>query len=299
MAEQARVFVVTPVHNGVKHTMAFLASLQSQTYQNVVVVIADDGSTDDTTARIQAEFPETIVLSGDGSLWWSGATNLGVKYALENGADYVFTVNNDVELDPAVLTVLTKTAQDHDNNVLVGSVIYDESERTKVWYAGGAFDRRQGELVHQRQVQEGVMEPAWLTGMGVLVPKAAFTRVGLYDARHFPQYFGDADFSLRAKRAGFRLLVASGSQIYADTQSAWINKDFTKKPFGFLYQILFSIRSQYYVPARVAFYRRYWPGNYAGALLKLYLWVLQERVIPFLKAKLKRFLQNIGAYPRG
>jgi hypothetical protein len=93
-------------------------------------------------------------------------------------------------------------------------------------------------------------------------------------------------------------MVTKESKIYTDTQSAWINKDFTKKPFSFLFQIYFSIRSQYYVPARIAFYRRYWPGNSTSALLRLYGWVFRERVVPFLKSKVKRFLQKIGAYPR-
>jgi GT2 family glycosyltransferase len=193
--------VVTPVHNGIEHTVKFLASLKRQEYQNLVAVIVNDGSTDGTAERIAAEFPDVVVLPGDGNLWWSGATNEGVAHALKNGADYIFTVNNDVEVDPGAIAALVKTAGSRENKTLVGSVIYDQSERTKVWYAGGTFDPQLGELVHVREAGDAELpEPDWLTGMGVLIPAGVFDKTGLYDRRRFPQYFGDADFSLRAKK---------------------------------------------------------------------------------------------------
>ena len=51
------------------------------------------------------------ILQGDGNLWWSGATNLGVRYALEHGFAYVLTINNDSRVSPAFLSELVKTAR--------------------------------------------------------------------------------------------------------------------------------------------------------------------------------------------
>jgi GT2 family glycosyltransferase len=300
MAEQPSVWVVTPVHNGIEHTVKFLASLEAQDWPGLRVIIVDDGSTDGTARRIDAEFPKTVVLTGDGNLWWSGATNLGVEHALKNGADYVLTVNNDVEIDPQAVSRLVAEAQGRGGQALVGSVIYDEADRSRVWYAGGTFNPALGELAHIRRVEPvAAMKSEWLTGMGVLVPAAAYSKVGFYDSKRFPQYFGDADFSLRAGRAGYDLVVATGSQIFTDTQSAWINKDFKRKPWGFVWQLYFSVRSQYYVPARVGFYWRYWPGNPAAALLKLYWGVFRSYAAPFVGSKVKRGLKKMRGAKHG
>ena len=46
----------------------------------------DDGSSDNTSNIVNKKFPDVILIKGDGNLWWSGATNLGIRFAMESGA---------------------------------------------------------------------------------------------------------------------------------------------------------------------------------------------------------------------
>ena len=46
------------------------------------------------------EFPEVKVIRGDGNLWWTAATNLGVQYALDQGATYILVLNDDTLAPP-------------------------------------------------------------------------------------------------------------------------------------------------------------------------------------------------------
>ncbi len=71
-----------PVHNRKKLTRECLASLQNQDTKHFTVIVVDDGSTDGTSEMIRAEFPDTILLQGDGGLWWVGSINKGIRYAL-------------------------------------------------------------------------------------------------------------------------------------------------------------------------------------------------------------------------
>lgn len=89
------IYIITPVFNRKKFTENYLQALSVQTNKNFNVVIVDDGSTDGTTEMIKEKFPNVIVLQEKGDLWWAEATNIGVKYALDEGADYIMTLNDD------------------------------------------------------------------------------------------------------------------------------------------------------------------------------------------------------------
>lgn len=56
-----------------------------------------------------------------------------------------------------------------------------------------------------------------LPGCGVLVPTAVFRAIGLYDNRYCPQYHADSEFTLRAKRAGYEVVVDTSAVIANDT----------------------------------------------------------------------------------
>ena len=293
MAEP-RVTVVTPVHNRIEHTLAYLASLERATYPNLEVVVVDDGSTDGSAAAIRERFPAVVLLSGDGSLWWSGATNLGVDHALAAGSDYVITLNNDVEVDPDFVGALLACARSRPR-ALVGSKVSYRDDRGRVWFFGAEFDRRSGDIRllggHEEDFPEA-REAEMLTGMGMLVPAGAFGDVGLFDVRAFPQYLADSDFSLRAKARGWALLVEPRATVYADVGAAWIQGQFERLPARFAYDLLFSVRSQFDVRVRARFYRRHWGPGWPGALARLYGTVVARILLRFYATKVLRSLRR-------
>ena|SRR5438105_5524438 len=89
------IYAIIPVHNRIKFTINCLTRLREQTVRSFKIIVIDDGSKDNTTHYLQENFPEVILLKGDGNLWWTGAINLGVEVALSEGADYILTLNND------------------------------------------------------------------------------------------------------------------------------------------------------------------------------------------------------------
>lgn len=89
------IYIVIPIYNRKNFTRECIVSLQNQTYKNYKIIIIDDGSTDGTKEMLQTEFPEVLVLYGDGNLFWTKAINMGIKKALALGAEYILTLNND------------------------------------------------------------------------------------------------------------------------------------------------------------------------------------------------------------
>lgn len=292
MKTNPSVYVVTPVFNHIDHTLDFLRSMKKQTYRNLHVIIVDDGSTDGTADQITKKFPETTVLFGDGNLWWSGATNLGVKYALKAGADYILTINNDVTIKPGYTQSLVTCATEHPK-ALIGSMVLFQDDPERVWYCGAGFDQKRGELMHvtgRRPDFTDVRTSEWLTGMGVLIPAEAYQKAGLYDQVHCPQYFGDCEFSLRAKREGYQLLVNPKSEVYSDVSSSWVLRQVQNPKLSFWYHLYFSIRSPYQLKVRWFFYRHYWPRHYKMAMARLYLIFMWGLHLSFVLALIKKWL---------
>lgn len=270
--KQPKISIVTPIHNGIEYTLKFLNSLKEVTYPNFEIIIVDDGSTDKSEEIIKNNYPKVIILKGDGNLWWSGATNLGVKYALKNGADYILTVNNDVKVDPSFLTNLIECAKKYPQS-LVGSKIY-EMKSKKPWYFGGLVDWDRGALYHHLQETKGPFEADWLTGMGVLIKSDIYKKIGLYDRKRFPHYAGDLEFSMRAKKNGYSLLVCGKSIVYNNVESCAHIRFDKKLTFFLLLKSLFSIKSDTRLKLRYHLYRLYSPKPFSSFLsfYKDYLW---------------------------
>ena len=89
-----RIEIVTPVHNRRDITLQCLKSLAriDRTGLEVHVIIVDDGSTDGTSEAIAEQFPETEIVHGDGSLWFTAGTNRGIEAAMKHDPEYVLTI---------------------------------------------------------------------------------------------------------------------------------------------------------------------------------------------------------------
>lgn len=287
--KQPLVCIVTPVFNRLPATLSFLKSLENQSYKNIKIIIVNDGSTDGTAIEIARLFPQVIVIEGKSSYWWSAGTNLGVRYALVNGADYIYTVNNDVKLMSDTIAKLVSAARS-SKKTLIGTTIYDVDQPASVWYYGATFNRELGILEHKTgtnlKFSKDLIKSEWLTGMGCLVPISAFSEIGLYDEKHLPQYLADTEFSLRAKRHGYKLVVSTKAVLHTDTESSWVNSDYKSKPWSFLWEIFFTIRSPYELRTRYWFYRNYWGNGWLKAYLRANKVVLFGIVKPFVLGKI-------------
>jgi GT2 family glycosyltransferase len=116
-----------------------LSSLEFLDYPDYKVIVVDNGSTDNSVAEIRKAHPQITLLETGRNLGFAGGNNVGIRYALEQGADYVWLLNNDTKADPHALTAMVEVAESDPRIGAVGSVLYymDEPERVQAW--GGVF----------------------------------------------------------------------------------------------------------------------------------------------------------------
>ncbi|GAB4447259.1 MAG: hypothetical protein Fur0028_02110 [Bacteroidales bacterium] len=239
------IYIIIPVHNRKEFTKNCLLSLRKQTYKDFRTVIIDDGSTDGTAEMLANEFPEVHVIRGDGNLWWTAATNLGVKYALENNADYVLTLNNDTIATEDFLEKMIYWAERRPNSLLGAFAI--DAETKKPVYGGEIINWKWGNSksllnILPKEQWYGLHEVTHFPGRGLLIPADVFRKIGLYDEKHFPHYAADYDFTHRAIRAGYKVYCNYDAKLYIYPDVSGDAENRKKKSLKNYYNHLFGMK---------------------------------------------------------
>ena len=191
-----------------------LDSLKLMTYPNFKIVVVDNGSIDGSQMVVRTMYPEVTLIENGKNLGFMEGSNVGLRYALAEKADWTLLLNNDISVDPNMLTELMNAALAEPKTGIVAPKIYYFSEPNKFWYAGGKINFVTGIISHRglRQEDHGqyntTEETDYVTGCAILIKREVMERIGLLDPIFSPMYSEDADFSIRARRAGYKLLYA-------------------------------------------------------------------------------------------
>lgn len=239
------IYIVIPVHNRKRFTRQCLVSLAHQTFKDFKVIIVDDGSTDGTRDMVESEFSEAVVLSGDGNLFWTAATNLGVQYALGLNARYVLTLNNDTILAPDFMEKMLFWAG-RKKDALLGALELDAKTGNAI-YGGEINDLTWGRYQHllpllKEHERVGLHEVTFFPGRGLLIPAEVFKRIGFFQERKFPHYMADCDFTLMARRKGFEIYCNYDAKLYSFPEECGDYEIRKHKSVRNYYNHLFSIK---------------------------------------------------------
>lgn len=198
--------------NGWRDTLPCLRSLEELDYPRHRPLVVDNGSTDDSVARISAAFPGVELLETGRNLGFGGGCNAGIRHVMRDGCDYVWLLNNDTLVEPATLSALVAEAEADPRVGMVASVLryHHHPEEVQAW-GGGAVRWWLGLPRHLRTPEEA-RRLDYLVGASLLARTAMLREIGLFDEGFF-LYWEDADLSLRARAAGWSLRVAEGSTV--------------------------------------------------------------------------------------
>jgi GT2 family glycosyltransferase len=191
-------------------TCECLESLAGLDYPDYEIVVVDNGSRDGEAAEIQSRFPSAIVIENGRNLGFAEGNNVGIRYALDSGADYVMLLNNDTAVDPQMLKRLIEVAGGDGRIGIVGPKICYFDEPGTIWSAGGVLKSR-GEPImlgldeKDAGQHDTLKEVDWVTGCALCIRTSVIERIGLIDARFFI-YFEENDWCYRAKEGGFKII---------------------------------------------------------------------------------------------
>lgn len=196
--------------------LACLSALAAQAAPglDLVLLLVDNGSTDDSVAAVRAASPAVQVLPLPSNRGYAAGTNAGLRWALGTGADWMLLVNNDALPRPGMLAELLAAGREPVVGMVAPTIYYADAP-ARVWPSAG-WRRRTTLAAFDTTAHPPTREPYevdWATGCCLLVRRAVWEAVGLFDERYF-FYYEDHDLCLRARRADWRI-------VHAPAAAAW------------------------------------------------------------------------------
>ena len=221
MSAHPVIAIVVVSFNHKELTLRCLTSLRKVRYPHRTVILVDNGSSDDTAGTVASEFPEVVLLAQDQNRGFTGGNNVGIDWALRNGADAVLLLNNDAIAHPEILDWMLPHLDERTIVVPESRSIRDE---TRITSHVGSFDWRLGVArtpLHGTKATDGrgPSSPSVAGGACLLIPRHAFEACGVFDEEFF-LYYEDSDLLTRMQDRGFRLVYEPRAVILHDEGSS-------------------------------------------------------------------------------
>jgi GT2 family glycosyltransferase len=204
------ISIVIPNYNGLEHLKTCYESLKKQTYTDFIIILADNGSKDDSADYTVNEFPTSIIIKLGYNSGFAKAVNEGIKYSLNYlNADYILLLNNDIELDPDFLQTALNTFAAYPEASMLAvkmlnyynrNVIDDCGDFIKAG-GGSPLARGHGEKDTGQYDKEEYIFGA--CAGAAFYKHGIFREIGFFDETFFA-YYEDIDFSFHAQLMGYK-----------------------------------------------------------------------------------------------
>lgn len=202
-----KVFVIILNYNGQDTLRECLNSVLRSDYAEQEIILIDNRSTDDSFRQARQDFSRIYFIENSKNLGFAAGVNSGIRLALEKLADYVLLINNDARLEADTLSKLVGVMES-DSGIGLASPLILADGSDKVWFAGGRIDWFRMRTIHISRPSDAsaAYDTEYLSGCALLIRKEVFQKIGLFDEKFF-FYYEDADFSYRARQAGYRCQI--------------------------------------------------------------------------------------------
>lgn len=211
-----KVYVIVLNWNGIDMIEECLDSLLKQTYKSEVVVI-DNGSIDGSVELLEKKYPEIHLVKEDINHGFAGGVNIGIKLAVEQGADAVALLNNDAVADESWVEKLVDSLNEQPDVGIVTSRLTQMDKKhldsTGDFYTtwGMPFPRGRNQKAEGAFLKREYIFGA--SGGASLYRTKMFEDIGVFDETFFA-YLEDVDISFRAQLAGWKISYEPSAVAY-------------------------------------------------------------------------------------
>ena len=208
-AQPSKVIACILNWNNIEDTLECLESVLQSDYSALTVWLVDNGSDQDPTELVERQYPSVRVLRLGENNGYGGGNNVALQRALAENATFVLLLNNDVVVAPDMVRRLVDALEANSDIGMATPRVFFYDRRHEVYWDGGTIDSSGGDVVHDSRglpTRDGLILSEWLDGTSLFVRGSVARQVGLFDHRYF-LYYEDAEWSTRARRAGWVIAV--------------------------------------------------------------------------------------------
>lgn len=212
-----KVSIILVNFNGDKDTIDCVESLKKISYDNYEIIIVDNNSANcqELEAFVNNN-SDIIFLKSKENLGFSRGNNIGIKYAINNNADYVLLLNNDTTVKTDFLDELVSSATNCcECGIVSGKILfYDFPE--KIWFAGGRLDLNKASIQHIKSDELNDKKDktiTFATGCLMLIPRNVIEKVGMLSEEFF-MYSEDVEYCCRVQKSNYKIIYNPNSVIY-------------------------------------------------------------------------------------
>ena len=205
--------------NGENIICECLSSLKKIDYINYSIDVIDNGSSDNSVNVIEKNFSNINIHKIKNNLGYSRGYNLIFKKLNTNNFDYYLLLNNDVYVDKNILKVLVYKMNELGADNIYGSKINYSDDLTRIWYAGGYFNKYLGFAKHvginkyEKNIKYKTTQTGYVSGCSMLIKKDLINILnGFNDS--FKMYYEDVDLCYRASFLGKKSFFIEDAIIY-------------------------------------------------------------------------------------
>jgi hypothetical protein len=214
------VYIVILNWNNKDDVVECVSSVLNLNYPRFRTLVVDNGSTDGSVDTLRATFPKLEMVVNKTNLGACEGRNIGIRYAIEQGADYVALLDNDTVVDQNLLTELVKAGEANPQAGMLIPKVYDYWNRRKIASAGSRtcwFPPGRIKIIGLGKEDSAVYneqrEVDYATGCAWLVKKEVFHQVGMLDPVFFYSW-EDYDFSKRVREGGYKIIYVPGGKVW-------------------------------------------------------------------------------------
>jgi GT2 family glycosyltransferase len=218
-----RIYILLPVYNRLEQTKKFIKSFLAQTHVNYHLILIDDGSTDGTVDYLKSRVKDLTVITGRSGWFWGGGLHQGYLWLKKNNADrqdLVLMINNDTEFGPDFFQRAIDILSNNRKTLLLARVYSKQTD--KFVEAGVHADWRRLTFEHT----EDPDKINCLSTRGLFMRVGDFMDIGGFHPVLLPHYLSDYEFTIRAHRKGYRLMVDPSLKLMVDESTtgshAWL-----------------------------------------------------------------------------
>lgn len=211
-----KVFVVIVTYKGKQWYDKCFTSLR-ESAMPVETIVVDNSPTDEDAEYIKTHYPEIHLIKTKENLGFGKANNLGMRYALDHGGDYVFLLNQDTWIDPDAIEKLVAIAEKHPEYGIVSPMQMNAKKDGLFMLIGVQQDNiRLISDLYTKHVKE-IYETNYVNAAAWLIPRKVLMEVGGFTPI-FQQYAEDDDYINRVLYHQYKIGVCPNIEIVHDHQ---------------------------------------------------------------------------------